>query len=137
MTKKEFYFNEVTIQAEENPEKLLTFTVLKSNQLQINVDCTQKCCEESSISFNRKEVPFPAKLHWDMLNGAPKRITLRLEMIDENGNVLKKAWLAFTGLAKSEILFNDIPKETSKIVLTCARTSNIGKKAEMLLTAIN
>lgn len=136
MKSKQFYFNEVNLSREENPHGLLDFELLSTHILKLFVDGTKKL-SKSSISLTKRETNFPDTVKWDIYNDSINRITLRVEMLDKSGNVLNGFWMPLAPLTTNNIILNNIPGTTQKLILICYHENVINKSATLTVTAKN
>lgn len=136
MKNKQFYFNEVNIARETNPHGLLDFEFVSTHILKVLVT-DKKGIDKSSISLAKRELDFPDSIKWDIHNGSVHRITLRVEMLDKFDNVLNGFWMMLAPITTSNVIFNNIPANTEKLLLTCYHENIIGKSATLVITAKN
>lgn len=132
----EFYFNEVCIERDLNPHGIMDFELATTRILKLFIDGTKQI-DKSSISLNKRELPFPSKIEWDIKNDSVKRVPLKIEMVDALGNILNSFWMTITPLSTTNARFNHIPSKTEKINIVCYRENVIGKKAILTITARN
>lgn len=132
----EFYFNEVCIERDLNPHGIMDFELATTRILKLFIDGTKQI-DKSSISLNKRELPFPSKIEWDIKNDSVKRVPLKIEMVDALGNILNSFWMTITPLSTTNARFNHISSKTEKINIVCCRENVIEKKAILTITARN